>query len=199
MTHHTWEDIWFCLGFGKHQPQPSYIKCCHISLLFSFASSFTLFILWSITGFHLVSHSFNCWFVSSDFSSSELLNIFNSSSDNTISCSVYRCVTFFVSEVYSATTCPPSIGLFLSMHLSVHISCTMRMMAWKNAWKVSVLFFFLFDAVVSFAFLFLLLFTLAYVRGCFSFLLFIYAFCCIFHCLENNRKAFKIVNTTWTG
>ena len=98
---------------------------------------------------------------------------------------MYRCATFFVSEVYYATIRPPSIGLFLSMHLSVHISSTMGMIAWKNARKASVLVF-IFVAVLSFAaFLFLFLFTQAYLRGCFSFLLFIYAFCCNFHCLES--------------
>ena len=56
-------------------------KCYQIGLLlFSCANSFTLFILWFITGFHLNSHFFNCWFVSSNLFSSGLLYVFVSSS-----------------------------------------------------------------------------------------------------------------------
>jgi hypothetical protein len=36
------------------------VKCCHIGLLFSFASSFTRFMLWSMTDLHLCSHFFSC-------------------------------------------------------------------------------------------------------------------------------------------
>ena len=44
-----------------------FVKSCQIGLLFSFASSWTRFILWSITGFRLNSHFSNCWFVLSNF------------------------------------------------------------------------------------------------------------------------------------
>ena len=53
------------------------VKCCHMGLLLSCASSFTHFMLWSMTGLHLFIHFFNCWFVSSYLESSVLSYIFN--------------------------------------------------------------------------------------------------------------------------
>jgi hypothetical protein len=51
------------------------VKCCQIGLLFSFASSFTLFMLCSTTGFHLFNHFFSCLFVSSSLVASFSSNI----------------------------------------------------------------------------------------------------------------------------
>ena len=99
------------------------VKCFHIGLLFSFASSFTPFMLCLMASFHLVSHLFSCWFVSSSLEwSDSSYYIFSSSSGSTISLIVYRCVIFFDDKSYSATILPPNTGVFLSMHLSIHIS-----------------------------------------------------------------------------
>ena len=64
------------------------VKCFQIGLLFSLASSFTHFMLWSMTGFHLLIHFFSCWFVSSSCNLIVSSYIFSSSSGSTISLSV---------------------------------------------------------------------------------------------------------------
>ena len=165
------------------------VKCYHIGLLFAVASSFTRFMLWSMTGLHLCNHFFSCWFVSSSFASSVSSNIFSSYSGSTILRIVYSCVTFFVNESYSATIRPPSTGVVLSIHLSVHISYIIGTMFWKNKWNASVLFFFFFlilflSLFCSSSFFFFLCF-LACNAGFFSRCLVMYACCCIFHCFVN--------------
>ena len=134
-------------------------------------------------------------FVSSNLVASGLLYIFNSSSGSTISFSVYRWVTFLVSESYSATILPPSTGVLRSMHLSVQISYMMGMIAWKKAWNASVLFFFFVILFFFASFRFLFFCALAYALGSDSFLLVMNAFCCIFHCFENFPLTEQIIPT----
>ena len=59
----------------------SAVKCLQIGLLFSFANSLTLFMLWSTSSrhpnIHFNIHFFSCWFVSSNLSSSVSLKNFN--------------------------------------------------------------------------------------------------------------------------
>ena len=122
------------------------VKCFHIGLLFSFASSFTPFMLCLMASFHLVSHLFSCWFVSSSLEwSDSSYYIFSSSSGSTISLIVYRCVIFFDDKSYSATILwyilPPNTGVLRSMHLSVHISNMIGTIAWKNACNSSLFCF----------------------------------------------------------
>ena len=116
----------------------SAVKCLQIGLLLVCSISLTLFILWYMTGLHLRSHFFSCWFVASNLCSSGSSNVFNSSSGRTISRIVHSCVTLFDNASYSETILPPNTGVFLSMHLSVHISLINGPMDWKN---VAYIFF----------------------------------------------------------
>jgi hypothetical protein len=71
------------------------------------------------------------------------------------------------------------------MHQSVHISCMMiGIITWKNAWKSSVLFFLFLFFFLAHSRAFLLL-VFSYKNGFVSFRLVLYAFCCIFHWVEN--------------
>ena len=74
------------------------VKCLHMGVLCDCAISLTLFILWSMTSFHLFIHFLICWLVASSRIFRVSLNILISSSGSIISRNVYMCVTFFVRE-----------------------------------------------------------------------------------------------------
>ena len=76
---------------------------CHLSVPSLWPSS--CYDLWLVST--RSSHCLSCWFVASSLISNGLLKILSSPSGSPISLNVYRCVTFFVSASYSATTIPP--------------------------------------------------------------------------------------------
>ena len=76
---------------------------------------------------------------------------------------------------------PPTTGVVLSTHLSFHNSAMIGTIDLKNAWKCSVEFFFLPSLIFLFCSSSLFCFF-ACSAGFSTFLLVMYAFCCIFCC-----------------